>query len=107
MEKKINATGPNGKMEGRIVIYMNFSTEEYNYNNPSTHDSEIKRRNVHKVEAWANDKLWKKSDPINTEQEVEKAARNLESLLGKYLQELASNQPQESFADRMKKLGYN
>ncbi len=107
MQKKITVTGTNGTMEGSIEITMNYTTETYEYNNPSTHDTETNTRHTHKVEAFAHGSLFKTSDPLHTEQQVEKSARNLESLLGNHLKELVNKTPKETFAQRMKKLGYN
>lgn len=104
--QELYVAGSMRSVSGKIVVTMNHTTENYQYNNPSTHESEPKSRSLHKVVGYINGSIYWENNDVKSEESVITETTKCKHILLKNMESLGNSQEQKSFVDKMKELGF-
>jgi hypothetical protein len=106
-ERNLSVTGPQGKIKGQIVVTMNHLSSTVTGTHAVTHDDFTKTIYMHKVEGFADGKIVFIDKNCLTEDAVLAQVKNCEKQVLEQLQYLANNQPEPTFLEKLKELGFN
>lgn len=93
-------------VRGAIIVTMNYTTQNYVYNNPSTHDEETRTRYIHKVESFINDKPWMANLELINEASVISEVEQIKKSMDKDMEYLSNLKPEKTFSEKMSDLGF-
>ncbi len=69
-KKKFTETGINGTFTGEVQIFENYTKIDMPYHNPSTHDTELVRIPISKIQIFIGDDLIETIDDIRAEKDL-------------------------------------
>ncbi len=104
--KSLQYKGTVRMVTGEIKVTMDWNIQEYECNNPSTHDTEKKTRRVHKIEAFIDNKKWWEDSSIVSENLVLSEVKRCGKEMMEEMKKLANNHPAKTFAKKMNDLDF-
>lgn len=93
-------------VKAKIVVTMNYSSKNYAYYNPFTHDDEQRAMSIHKIEGYIDGNLWWKDVDVKNENIILSEVARCKKQMNEEMQKKANSVPDKSFVEKMQDLGF-
>lgn len=101
------AKGKIRTVSGELIVTMNHTIKTINGTHAATHDDFSKQIPQHKIETFVDGKLFECEPELDSENMVLNEVVKMKDKLERHLESISNSEPQKTFLEKMKELGFN